>query len=172
MTTRTKQFRLMAALAVAGAIGLAACGSDGDGGGGSVDQGDMEAVAAAACDLTEPEVVVEAFGGTADGETEGTARNCTYALQGADASQIDVFHFGPASDWDTQRSSFDANDGPVTDVAGVGEEAFTPASGGSNAVVVRAGDVIFEVVAYPNDPAADLSAQVHDLANRIATDVG
>jgi hypothetical protein len=126
---------------------------------------------AGACDLTEPEVVASVFGGTG-GEEPGIARNCSYALQGGTVDQVEVYYFGTGSDWDGIRQGYADNRGPLTDVAGVGSEAFHPGDVGELELVVLAGDAVFAVglgigLAAPDD-AGD---RVQELAQLIAADL-
>jgi len=169
---------------------LTACGEDSDGDGaarpeststatgvattepvpGGTDAG--AGTVAGACDLTEPEVVASVFGGTG-GEEPGIARNCSYALQGGTVDQVEVYYFGTGPDWDGVRESYADNRGPLTDVAGVGSEAFHPGDVGELELVVLAGDVVFAVglgigLAAPDD----VGDRVQELARRIATDLG
>lgn len=126
-----------------------------------------------ACDLTEPDVVASVFGGTGGAEEPGIARNCSYALQGGTVDQVEVYYFGPGSQWDGVRQGYDDNRGPLTDVAGLGSEAFQPGDIGELELVVLAGDVIFAVglgigLSAPDD-AGD---RLQELAQRIAADLG
>jgi hypothetical protein len=169
MNRSTTKNAWLATLAVAATIALTACGGEE---GADTDQSDMDSVAQSACDLTDPETVADVFGGTAKGEKPGPSRNCEYALEGTEVNPLNVFYFGSSDEWDAQRASLEENDGPLTEVSGVGDEAVNPASGGGNYTVVRAGDVIFAVQALSQDLTADYSAEVQDLARRIAEDVG
>jgi hypothetical protein len=122
-----------------------------------------------ACDLTEPEVVVDVFGGTATAEP-GIARNCIYTLQGGSVRQVAVYYYGTSSEWDGIRAGYEENRGPLTDVSGVGDEAFYPGDVGEYEIVVLSGDVAFAVglmeLAEPDD-----AVKVKELATRIAQDL-
>jgi hypothetical protein len=163
-------------MVLAGILLLAACGSGDDppaqgtgatpgpstasggasGGGGGV---------AGPCDLTEPAEVAEVFGGTVGAEEPGVARNCNYAVQGSNATTVAVYYYGDRAIWSGMKGGYAANRGPLTDVAGVGDEAFHPGDVGALELVVLAGDVAFAVGIVDGDGTA---AQVKELATRIA----
>jgi hypothetical protein len=124
-----------------------------------------------ACDVTEPAVVADIFGGTAtEGPGDDTA--CTYTLQGGPVRQVVVFYYGKASDWDAIRDGYERNRGPLTNVPGVGDKAFYPGDVGEIEIVVLSGDVIFAVgLLEPAQPKAAAAVNVKKLATRIAQDL-
>jgi hypothetical protein len=150
------------------ALASSACGADspagptGGGGGGGV---------SGPCDLTEPAVVAEVFGGTVSGEMPEMARNCRYDVVGGVVDVVHVYYYGPASQWSGIRGGYVDNRGPLTDVAGVGDEAFHPGDVGAEEIVVRSGDVVFAVgLVIGETYGDDARAKVRELAIRIATD--
>jgi hypothetical protein len=166
---------------------LTACGEDSDGEGATRPESTSTGLAttvpvpggtdagggtvAGACDLTEPEVVASVFGGTAS-EEPGIAQNCSYALQGGTVDQVEVYYYGTGPAWDGVRQGYADNRGPLTDIAGVGSEAFHPGDVGELELVVLAGDVVFAVglgigLAAPND----VGDRVQELAQLIAADL-
>ena len=124
--------------------------------------------ALAPCDVTEPAVVASVFGGTAQGEQPGSARNCTYRLSGGTVPQVEVFSYGPADQWDGVRGGYVANRGGVTDVTGIGDAAFRTKDAVAE-VVVRTARGIFSVALVPRPRDAAVVARLDDLARRIAT---
>jgi hypothetical protein len=131
------------------------------------------ATVAGACDLTEPDLVASVFGGTGGGEEPGVARNCSYPLQGGTVDQIEIYYFGTASEWDGVKQGYSDNRGPLTDVTGVGTEAFYPGDVGELEIVVRAGDVIFAVGLGLGLTAPDeVGGRIRELAEQIAADLG
>lgn len=164
------------AVALLAAVLLVACG----GGGGDDSSSNSSTTGAgkggttavkAACDLTDPQTVAAVFGGTVDGEKAGPARNCEYAVQGGAASLVNVYYYGPASDWNGIRAGYETNRGPLSQVDGVGDEAFNPGDLGRREIVVKAGDVAF-AVGLGAGAAAGAEDKVQALAERIAGAVG
>lgn len=130
-----------------------------------------EAVINDACDLTDPRTVAEVFGGTGTEEQAGPARNCSYPLQGAAASEVVVFYFGPAHQWDIVRRGYEEHRGPVTPLPGIGDDAFYPADAGRDEIVARSGNVIFAVAVPTADSGPVAQDRLEALARRIALDV-
>ena len=134
---------------------------DGGGGGGNL----------SACDLTEPAVVGEVFGEASTSEVGGAARNCTYPVSEGSATEVNVFYYGNASQWDGIREGYVDNRGGVTDVSGIGDAAFNPNDFGGYEVVVRSGDVVFAVSVFSGDPSDANLHNIAALAKRIANDL-
>jgi hypothetical protein len=111
------------------------------------------------------------FGGTAQGEEPGPARNCTYRLRGGAVPTVQVFSYGPASNWDGVRAGYVTNRGGVTDVPGVGAAAFRTTDAIAE-VVVRTDRGIFSVALVPRPKDAAVMGKLDALARRIATDLG
>jgi hypothetical protein len=152
---------LIAALILAG---LVACtGSD-----------DTAAELSSPCDLTDATKVQSVFAGTVADGVEGGARNCDFDIEDGDVLSVAVFDYGTDDGWDSTRDGFDANRGGVTDVEGVGDEAFYPNDVGPTELVVTAGGRIFGVGVFTGfgDPPAGVSDDVADLAGVIAADLG
>jgi hypothetical protein len=90
-------------------------------------------------------------------------------VQGPNATTVAVYYYGDRAIWSGMKSGYADNRGPLTDVAGVGDEAFHPGDVGPLELVVLAGDVAFAVGIVDGTGTA---AQVKDLASRIATSLG
>lgn len=125
----------------------------------------------AAAVLTEPSVVADVFGGTVPGEAPGAVRSCEYEVTGGAAETVVVYYYGTHNEWDGIRSGYEDNRGPLTDVSGVGDEAFYPGDAKAEELVVLAGDVAFAVGLGIGDRSADAADKVRELAERIAGDV-
>ncbi|KQY58865.1 hypothetical protein ASD11_04335 [Aeromicrobium sp. Root495] len=123
------------------------------------------------CEVTEPAVVADVFGGTVSEESLGTSRNCSYRVKDGAAADVEVYYFGTADQWRTIRANYAVNRGPVTDLPDVGEAAFSPGDFKQNEVVVRQGGVIF-AVGLGGVPTSTIVPEVRELAQRIATDLG
>jgi len=151
---------------------LGACGKDGNaappddtsaaagdaGGGGDV---------AEPCDLTEPNVVAEVFGGTVDGGEKAFSNFCSYEMRGTTVEAVSVYRYGDRHTWSGLRSLFKEQRGPLQDVPGVGKEAFNPGDVGDEEILVVAGDVVFSV-AVMGDKSRTAGPKVTELARRIA----
>lgn len=142
----------------------AACGGD-SGGGGDV---------SSPCDLADGALVQSVFGGTVAEGTEGVARNCSFEIEGGPVESIDVFWFGPASGWDGTREGFVNNRGGVTDISGIGDEAFYPNDAGPDEIVAHAGGETFAITVFNGftELPAGTSDMVSDLAKAIADNLG
>jgi hypothetical protein len=127
-----------------------------------------EASAEDPCALVTPEVVASAFGAASASGAPGVARNCSFTIVDGVAPSVEVFHYGSASQWDGVKSGYEDNRGGVTDVPGIGEEAYQPNDVGPYEIVVRSGDVIFAVAVQsgPGDP--EVEAALLELAGAIA----
>ena len=119
------------------------------------------------CDVTTPALVADVMGGTVADEVPGTSRNCSYAITGGTASDVEVYLYGEAREWEQIKSNYDRNRGPVTDVLGVGRSAFNPGDFKKNEVVVLAGNTVF-AVGLGGVPTAETVPEIQELAARIA----
>jgi hypothetical protein len=120
------------------------------------------------CALVTPEVVASAFGAASASGAPGVARNCSYTIVDGVAPSVEVFHYGSASQWDGVRSGYEDNRGGVTDVPGIGEEAYQPNDVGPYEIVVRSGDVIFAVAVQSGPGGPEVEAALFELAGAIA----
>ncbi len=147
-----------------------------DGGGGSgLSRGEQ------ACQIVDAAMVTAAFEGTASEGVPGDDAACEFQLtEGGAVESVDVFFFGDESGWAGTRSGFEEFRGGTTDVAGVGDEAFYSNDRGPIGLVVRAGGIIFQVLArIPFDPfepippnvEATIAEDVAELARAIVTDL-
>jgi hypothetical protein len=66
------------------------------------------------------------------------------------------------------KTGYEENRGGVTDVPGVGDEAYQPNDAGPYEIVVRAGDVIFAVAVQTGSGGPEVEAALLDLAGAIA----
>lgn len=144
---------------------VTAAGAEGGGSGGSI---------ASPCDLADAAQVGTFFSGTVADGAEGVARNCTFQITDGDVTTVDVFYFGEASGWDGTRSGYESNRGGVTDVDGIGDEAFYPNDMGERELVVQAGGEIFVITVFAglDEPPAAAIESVAGLAGFIADDLG
>jgi len=120
------------------------------------------------CALVTPEIVAAVFGGASASGEPGIARNCPFILVDGLAPSVEVFHYGPSSQWDGVKSGYEENRGGVTEVPGIGEEAFHPNDVGPYEIVVRSGDVIFAVAVQSGPGGPDVEAVILELAGAIA----
>ncbi|HEX6145242.1 MAG TPA: hypothetical protein VF083_00600 [Acidimicrobiia bacterium] len=120
------------------------------------------------CALATPEEVASAFAATSASGEEGIARNCSFTIVGGVAPSVEVFHYGSSSQWDGVKSGYEDNRGGVTDVAGIGDEAYHPNDVGPYEIVVRSGDVIFAVAVQTGTGGPEVEAAILDLAGAIA----
>jgi hypothetical protein len=120
------------------------------------------------CSLVTPEVVATSFGATSASGEPGVARNCSFTIDDGVATSVEVFHYGPSSQWDGVKTGYEENRGGVTDVPGVGDEAYQPNDAGPYEIVVRAGDVIFAVAVQTGSGGPEVEAALLDLAGAIA----
>jgi hypothetical protein len=119
------------------------------------------------CGLTEPNVVAEVFGGTVDGGEKPFSNLCSYELRGTTVEAVSVTRYGDRNSWSGLRDLFADQRGPLTDVPGVGKEAFNPGDVGDREILVLAGNVAFSV-GVMGDTARTAGPQVTELARRIA----
>jgi hypothetical protein len=119
------------------------------------------------CDLTEPSVVAEVFGGTVDGGEKPFSNFCSYELQATTVEAVSVTRYGDRSSWSGLRDLFKEQRGPLADVSGVGDDAFNPGDVGDREVLVLAGNVVFSV-GVMGDTTRTAGPKVTELARRIA----
>ena len=153
---RGRTWLIMGALTV-----FAACGGEDDSG------------ISTPCDLADAELVGSVFGGTVAEGVEGEARDCSFAIEGGSVFSVGVFYYGSADGWDSTRQGFEDNRGGVTDVEGIGDEAFFPGDFGARELVVRSGGEIFSVTVFSGfeEPTAEVINGVADLSKAIADDL-
>jgi hypothetical protein len=122
------------------------------------------------CDLADAELVESVFGGTVAEGVEGQARNCDFEVQGGPVFSVAVFYYGSADDWDSTRQGFEDNRGGVTDVEGIGDEAFFPGDFGARELVVQSDGETFSVTVFTgfDDPTPEVINGVADLSKAIA----
>lgn len=135
---------------------VSACGGE-PGGGGNV---------SSPCDLADAAMVQSVFGGTVADGSEGSARNCSFSIEGGPVSSVDIFWFGSASGWDGTRDGYVGNRGGVTDVSGIGDEAFHPNDSGPIELVAHAGGEIFAITVF--NAFIDLPPETPDLVSELA----
>jgi len=166
------------ALAVAALLTVSACGGDSDSTNPSKPAQRTAANASDAgssptdpCSLTSKETIQQAFGGTvADGKPDH-ARNCVYAITGGSVRKAVIFHYGTSAEADGIRAGYESNRGPLEDLAGIGEEAYSPGDVGQNEVVAVSGDTVFAVGVNALSPTP-VAPGVKRLAKLIADDLG
>ena len=102
------------------------------------------------CDIAGTEMVEAAFGGTVETAVEGYADNCTYWIAGGAGSvpKVDVFHLGPADEWEEIRRQHEETAGGTIDVDGIGDRAFHPGYHGVRDVIFQAGGEVYSIVAF------------------------
>jgi hypothetical protein len=124
-----------------------------------------------ACDLTEPEVVAEVFGGTAV-EEPGLVplTQCWYEVTGGAASTVTLTYMGKASLWSGIKAAYVRNRGPIKPVDGVGDDALNPGDVGDKELLVVAGKAVFAVGVLDPTPAA--GEKITELGRRIADAIG
>ncbi len=132
--------------------------------------GDSAGSISSPCDLADAELVESVFGGTVTEGVEGQARNCDFEVQGGPVFSVAVFYYGSADGWDSTRQGFEDNRGGVTDVEGIGDEAFFPSDFGARELVVQSGGEIFSVTVFTgfDEPTPEVINGVADLSKAIA----
>ena len=120
------------------------------------------------CALVPPETVAAAFDATSASGEPGIARNCTFTLVDGLVPTVEVFHYGPSTDWDAVKAGFEENRGGVTEVPGVGDEAFQPNDVGPYEIVVRYLDIIYSVAVQSGGGGPEVEAAILELATAIA----
>ena len=120
------------------------------------------------CALVPPDVVAASFQGESASGEPGIARNCTFTIVGGLVPTVEVFHYGSSADWDGVKSGYEENRGGITEVPGIGEEAFQPNDVGPYEIVVRYLDIIYAVAVQSGGGGPEVEAAIHDLAEAIA----
>jgi hypothetical protein len=139
---------------------LAACGDDGE--------------ISSPCDLADAEMVGSSFAGTVSEGVEGDIFNCDFEIEGGPVFSVTVFDYGDADEWDSTRQGFVDNRSGVTDIDGLGDQAFYPNDSGPRELVVRAGGRIFSVTVFSglDDPTVEAIEGIADLSAAIAERLG
>ena len=127
-----------------------------------------ETVADDPCALVAPEDVASAFAASSASGEAGIARNCSFTIVDGVAASVEVFHYGSSSQWDGVKSGYEDNRGGVTDVPGIGDEAYQPNDVGPYEIVVRSGEVIFAVAVQTGTGGPEVEAAILDLAGVVA----
>ena len=120
------------------------------------------------CALVPPDTVAAAFDATSASGEPGGARNCTFTLVDGLVPTVEVFHYGPSTDWDGVKAGFEENRGGVTEVPGVGDEAFQPNDVGPYEIVVKYLDIIYSVAVQTGEGGPEVEAAILELATSIA----
>jgi hypothetical protein len=124
-----------------------------------------------ACDVTDATTIQSVFGGVVGDGTPGHARDCVYIIDGGAATNVHVFYYGTAAELGGIKSGYQANRGPLSDLSGIGDDAFSPGDVGANEVVAQAGDTVFAIGISAVD-AKEITPEVTELARRVADDLG
>gem|GEM_PF-1768548 len=120
------------------------------------------------CALVPPEIVAAAFDATSASGEPGVARNCTFTLVDGLVPTVEVFHYGSSTDWEGVKAGFEENRGGVTEVPGVGDEAFQPNDVGPYEIVVKYLDIIYSVAVQSGGGGPEVEAAILELATSIA----
>jgi hypothetical protein len=120
------------------------------------------------CALVPAGTVAAAFDATSASGEPGIARNCTFTLVDGLVPTVEVFHYGASTDWDGVKTGFEENRGGVTEVPGVGDEAFQPNDVGPYEIVVRYLDIIYSVAVQSGGGGPEVEAAILELATAIA----
>jgi hypothetical protein len=120
------------------------------------------------CALVPPDIVAAAFDATSASGEPGIARNCTFTLVDGLVPTVEVFHYGSSTDWDGVKAGFEENRGGVTEVPGVGDEAFQPNDVGPYEIVVKYLDIIYSVAVQTGSGGPEVEAAILELATAIA----
>jgi hypothetical protein len=120
------------------------------------------------CALVPPDIVAAAFDATSASGEPGVARNCTFTLVDGLVPTVEVFHYGSSTDWDGVKAGFEENRGGVTEVPGVGDEAFQPNDVGPYEIVVKYLDIIYSVAVQSGGGGPEVEAAILELATSIA----
>jgi hypothetical protein len=120
------------------------------------------------CALVPAGTVAAAFDATSASGEPGIARNCTFTLVDGLVPTVEVFHYGSSTDWDGVKAGFEENRGGVTEVTGVGDEAFQPNDVGPYEIVVRYLDIIYSVAVQMGSGGPEVEAAILELATAIA----
>jgi hypothetical protein len=136
MRTR-RPSRDVATACLALSLAAAACGGE-----------DSRVTVSGPCDLADADMVMAVFEGTASPGEPGIARNCAFAISDGEVGFVDVYYFGPATEWDRIRTNFEESRDGITDVTGIGEAAFYPNDLGPAELVIRTTDIIFAISVF------------------------
>ena len=120
------------------------------------------------CALVPAGTVAFIFAAASASGEPGIARNCTFTLVDGLVPTVEVFHYGPSTDWDAVKAGFEENRGGVTEVPGVGDEAFQPNDVGPYEIVVRYLDIIYSVAVQSGAGGPEVEAAILELATSIA----
>jgi hypothetical protein len=120
------------------------------------------------CVLVPAGTVASIFSATSASGAPGIARQCTFTLVDGLVPTVEVFHYGASSNWDLVKAGFEENRGGVTEVPGVGEEAFQPNDAGPYEIVVRYLDIIYSVAVLSGTGGPEVEAAILELATTIA----
>ena len=120
------------------------------------------------CALVPAGTVAAAFDATSASGEPGVARNCTFTLVDGLVPTVEVFHYGSSTDWDGVKAGFEENRGGVTEVPGVGDEAFQPNDVGPYEIVVRYLDIIYSVAVQTGTGGPEVEGAILELATAIA----
>ena len=120
------------------------------------------------CALVPSGTVAATFAAASASGEPGIARNCTFTLVDGLVPTVEVFHYGASSDWDGVKAGFEENRGGVTEVPGVGEDAFQPNDAGPYEIVVKYLDIIYSVAVLSGGGGPEVEAAILELANAIA----
>jgi hypothetical protein len=127
-----------------------------------------EATTGLECALVPAGTVASIFAAASASGEPGIARNCTFTLVDGLAPTVEVFHYGSSTDWDGVKAGFEENRGGVTEVPGVGDEAFQPNDVGPYEIVVRYLDIIYSVAVQTGGGGPEVEAAILELATAIA----
>jgi hypothetical protein len=120
------------------------------------------------CFLVPAGTVASIFEAASASGEPGIARNCTFTLVDGLVPTVEVFYYGASTDWDGVRAGFEENRGGVTEVPGVGDEAFQPNDVGPYEIVVRYLDIIYSVAVQSGGGGPEVEAAILELATAIA----
>jgi len=127
-----------------------------------------EAATGLECALVPAATVAAAFDATSASGEPGIAHNCTFTLVEGLVPTVEVFHYGSSADWGGVKAGFEENRGGVTEVPGVGDEAFQPNDVGPYEIVVRYLDIIYSVAVQTGGGGPEVEAAILELATTIA----
>ena len=128
----------------------------------------VQAATGLECALVPAGTVAFIFSAASASGEPGIARNCTFTVVDGLVPTVEVFHYGPSTDWDAVKAGFEENRGGVTEVPGVGDEAFQPNDVGPYEIVVRYLDIIYSVAVQSGAGGPEVEAAILELATTIA----
>lgn len=120
------------------------------------------------CALVTAEVVASIFGASSATGEPGMARNCHFTIEGGVSNSVEVFHYGSSDQWDGVKTGYEDNRSGVTEVSGMGDEAYQPNDVGPYEIVVRSGDIIFAVAVQEGLGGPEVEAAILELVQTIA----